>query len=291
MSGTWPMIAPVAGFSTGIWEPSSTVSWTEGVSTVAMVLGYFRSHALDDGILARAVVAVGVARLDLVDHVYSVHHPAEDCVLAVEPRRRVGRDDEELAAVRIRARVRHRERAAHDLVIVDLVFEGVAGAAAAGAVRVAALDHEVLDHAVEDHTVVELVAGKLREVRHRLRRVLVEQLHRDVTVVGVEDGCAGHRFATSAFHFRLCATSSARSAGTSTSVKRSSTRTLRTSSFSRWVWSTIASTTSLGSTPFAFPALMISFARGPVPFDGFVCLGRRASRSSRWGFAGLPYSL
>jgi hypothetical protein len=76
--------------------------------------------------------------------------------------------------------VGHRERAADDLVVVDLVLERVAGAAGAGAGRVAALDHEVLDHAVEDHAVVEAVAGELAEVLDGLRRVLVEQL--DVVV-------------------------------------------------------------------------------------------------------------
>jgi hypothetical protein len=64
-------------------------------------------------------------------------------VLAVQPRRRLGGDDEELRAVGVRAGVGHRQRAADDLVLVDLVLEGVAGAAAAGALRAAALDHEV----------------------------------------------------------------------------------------------------------------------------------------------------
>ena len=56
--------------------------------------------------------------------------------------------------------VRHRERAADDLVVVELVLELVAGAAAAGAGRIAALDHEVGDHAVEDDAVVEPVASR-----------------------------------------------------------------------------------------------------------------------------------
>ena len=75
---------------------------------------------------------------------------AEDGVLAVEPGRRVDRDDEELGAVRVRAGVGHRERAAVDLVVVELVLERVAGAAGARSLRAAALDHEVGDHAVED---------------------------------------------------------------------------------------------------------------------------------------------
>ena len=84
---------------------------------------------------------------------------AEDGVLAVEPRRRIGGDDEELGAVRVRAGVRHRERALDDLVVVELVLELVAGAAGAVALRAATLDHEVGDHAVEDQAVVEAVAA------------------------------------------------------------------------------------------------------------------------------------
>ena len=70
--------------------------------------------------------------------------------------------------------VGHRQRAAHDLVLVELVLERVARAAGAGALRAAALDHEVLDHPVEDQPVVEAVAGQLAEVLDRLGRVLVE---------------------------------------------------------------------------------------------------------------------
>ena len=91
-------------------------------------------------------------------------------------------------AVRVRAGVRHRERAAVDLVVVELVLERVAGAAGAGAGRVAALDHEVRDHAVEDDAVVEPVARELDEVLHRLRRIVVEELELDRAVVGAA-GC------------------------------------------------------------------------------------------------------
>src|SRR5205085_5613262 len=180
-------------------------------------------------------------------------HPAEDGVLAVEPRRLVQGDDEELRAVGAGASVRHRQGTAGHLVVVDLVLERVAGTAAAGAGRVAALDHEVLDHAVEDHAVVEVVGRELAEVFDRLRRVVVEQLDGDVAEVRVQD-CLAQRVTTSAFHLRLPATSCARASGIWTRLKRSSTRTLRMSSFSRWVRSTIASTTSFGSIPSARPA-------------------------------------
>ena len=64
---------------------------------------------------------------DRVDDVHPARHLAEHGVLAVEPRGRICGDDEELRAVRVRAGVRHRERAAFDLVLVELVLEGVAG--------------------------------------------------------------------------------------------------------------------------------------------------------------------
>src|SRR5580693_6431553 len=118
------------------------------------------------------VAAVGGHTLQLVDHIHAALHLAEHGVFAVQPRARLGGDDEELRAVGVGARVRHRERAAHDLVRVDLVLERVAGTAGAGAQRAAALDHEVADDAVEVEAVVEAVRGELAEVLDRLRRVL-----------------------------------------------------------------------------------------------------------------------
>src|SRR5205085_3237962 len=88
--------------------------------------------------------------------------------------------------VRVRAGVRHRERAALHLVVVDLVLEGVARAAGSGPGRVAALDHEVRDHAVEDDAVVEAITREPLEVLHRLRRVLRVELDLDRAVVRVQ---------------------------------------------------------------------------------------------------------
>src|SRR4051812_15735482 len=84
--------------------------------------------ALDADLVDGAVAAVGLGARDPLDHVHAGRDLPEDRVLAVEPRRRVGGDDEELAAVRVRPRVRHRERAADGGVVVDLVLERVAGA-------------------------------------------------------------------------------------------------------------------------------------------------------------------
>src|SRR4029079_2231300 len=139
----------------------------------------------DDG-LARAVRRVRVERRDRVHDVHSSGDLAEDGVLAVEPWARVRGDDEELAPVRIRAGVRHRERAAHDRVVVEVVLEAVAGASGAGSGRVATLDHEVGDDAVEDDAVVEPVSGELAEVLDGLRRLALEKLELDRAVVRVQ---------------------------------------------------------------------------------------------------------
>src|SRR5205823_3279945 len=158
-------------------------------------------------------------------------------------------DDEELAAVRVRSRVRHGERAADDLVVVDLVLERVAGPAGAGPERAAALDHEVAYDAVEAEPVVEAVARELAEVLDRLGGGLVEELDADRAVIRMERRAA-HLPATSTRSstprircpFTFCTTSRARSPGTSTKLNRSRTRTFDTSSPSRCELSTTALT-------------------------------------------------
>ena len=136
----------------------------------------------------RCVAAVAREHRDLLGDVLAARHLPEDGVLAVEPRGRVGGDDEELAPVRVRAGVRHRERPALDLVVVELVLELVARAAGAGALRAAALDHEVGDDAVEDQPVVEALAGELGEVLDRLRGLVGKELDLDRSFAGVKRG-------------------------------------------------------------------------------------------------------
>ena len=142
--------------------------------------------ALQDDGGRRHVARVPVDHRDLVGDVLAARDLAEDGVLAVEPRRRVGGDDEELAAVRVRPGIRHRERAPLDLVVVELVLELVAGAAGSRPLGATALDHEVRDHAVEDEAVVEALAGKLGEVLDRLRRIVREELELDCSFAGVK---------------------------------------------------------------------------------------------------------
>src|SRR4051795_1998738 len=144
VTGTVRIGCPVAGFST-VMPAAAPASGVRG-STVAMARNPSdRAVSLGDGqLLDRRrllgpVAPVGGQRLERVDDVHAAGHLAEHGVLAVEPGRGIGRDDEELRAVGVRAGVRHGQRSADDLVLVDLVLERVAGAAGAGALRTAAL--------------------------------------------------------------------------------------------------------------------------------------------------------
>ncbi len=83
--------------------------------------------------------------------------------------RRPRQRNEELASIRTRPAVRHRENALTRMGqgVVKLVFEltapdGLAATARAGGV--AALDHEVWDDAVEDHAVGAAGVGEAGEV-------------------------------------------------------------------------------------------------------------------------------
>src|SRR5687767_857377 len=87
---------------------------------------------LDDDVDPRAVALAPVDAGDLGDDVLPGDEPPEYGVPLVEPRRRL-LGDEELRAVRVRPRVRHREDAGSVVAElgVDLVVELVAGAAGA----------------------------------------------------------------------------------------------------------------------------------------------------------------
>ena len=103
VTGTLRMTSPVAGFSTSMVSvPSAAArSWPYADASGFLAGGEPARSALRP--------AAGRARpsgsvLDRVDDVHAVGHLAEHRVLAVEPRRGLGGDDEELRAVRVRAR-------------------------------------------------------------------------------------------------------------------------------------------------------------------------------------------
>src|SRR2546427_2160305 len=83
--------------------------------------------AVDPLWLERPVGGVCLGAVQRIDRFHALDDVPEHRVLAVEPRARVGGDYEKLRTIGVGARVRHRERSAHDLALVDLVIERVTG--------------------------------------------------------------------------------------------------------------------------------------------------------------------
>src|SRR5215213_6419608 len=110
----------------------------------------------DRDVGCRPIARARAGAADALHDIHAVDDLAEHRVPVVEVRRRRERD-EELAAVRVWTRIRHREDARLGVAQrrVEFVGELVAGPAGALPERVAALDHEALNHAVEDDAVVE----------------------------------------------------------------------------------------------------------------------------------------
>src|SRR3954470_16124160 len=100
MRRAWAFDNDTADFSAGAVDPGATTG--RGMS-----VGDVDGHRVDDDILVRAVVAVGRDTLHRIQHVEPLHDLAEQAVL----RRQAGtvrpRDQEELAAIRVRAGIRH----------------------------------------------------------------------------------------------------------------------------------------------------------------------------------------
>ena len=140
-----------------------------------------------DECLAGLAGAAGVALGDSVEHVHALDHLTKHGVMVVQVRcGDVG--DEELAAIRVRAGIGHRQDAGAAVAQGGMEFIGklIAGAAHAGAGRVAALDHERLDDAVEGGVVVEAIARQEDEVVHGLGGLISEELDDDVALAGLE---------------------------------------------------------------------------------------------------------
>jgi hypothetical protein len=124
------------------------------------------------GLVTRSFVAV----LDLLNDIVALEHFTKDNVLAVEPARNDG-GDEELRAIGVAAGVGHAEEALLGVLELEvLVIEAVAvDRLAAGAIalgEVTTLNHEVLDNAVEAGALVAealLAGGKHTEVLSSLR--------------------------------------------------------------------------------------------------------------------------
>src|SRR5699024_1696624 len=166
------MSAPAAGQGQGCEDADGAPGpGAPGALTGSLLDG----HRGDHDVLEGTVAHVGLDALDRVDDLLGVlvGHLAEHGVLALQVRggahgdeelRPVGAGGAAGERVAALARVGHGQHVGLvEVLLGDLVVEGVAGAAGAGAQRVAALQHETGDDAVEDDTVVErtgdLLAG------------------------------------------------------------------------------------------------------------------------------------
>mmetsp|Transcript_31747 Transcript_31747/g.94331 ORF Transcript_31747/g.94331 Transcript_31747/m.94331 type:complete len:221 (+) Transcript_31747:184-846(+) len=164
------------------------------------------------------LAGLGAHGLDLLHHVHALAHLAEDAVLPVEPRR-LHRAEEELRAVRVRARVRHGEDAGagvlqREVLVGELgAVDGLAAGAVAGG-EVAALAHEVGDHAVEGaaleverlaHLARALLAGaEGAEVLRGLGRDVGPELHGDAAGRGAADGHVEEDLGVGHLELRVC---------------------------------------------------------------------------------------
>src|SRR5579871_5896782 len=176
-------------------------------------LHFLDCYFLHYHILARPVLAVAREIGDLIDHILTFDHFAEDGVFPGEPR--CGRDgDEELRSVGVRASVGHGQLAGLVKFVrraFGFVFELIARAAHACSLRIAALDHEIWNDAVEDGAVVKpvtrffarrgmrplaLAFRKFHKIGHRLWCLFFKQPAHDVSFRGlkggIKSGLTGH---------------------------------------------------------------------------------------------------
>jgi hypothetical protein len=95
--------------------------------------------------------------------------------------------DEQLAAAGIFPQLGHAHRPPAIAPAVDLVGDGVTGAAPAVPLRIAALDHEVRHHTVPGQAVIQAVLHQFYEVGHVHRRIFREAFDFNHTLAGFQD--------------------------------------------------------------------------------------------------------
>ena len=163
--------------------------------------------SLDDGAaddllgLSGAVAGELSAALNGVDDIHAFGHGAEDGVVAVEPRRGHGRQ-EELGPTGVAAGVGHGQDAR--LVVLEGEGGGLAGnlpawATGTGAsghgvfgVRAAALNHEVFNDAVEMEPVVVAHVDEFDEIGDGVGSTAVEEVDGDVACAGFHENLHDH---------------------------------------------------------------------------------------------------
>src|SRR3982751_6016594 len=87
--------------------------------------------------------------------------------------------DEELAAVRVWSRIRHRKRT-HLVpvgIIPRLVLEAIAGSPASRTLRIAPLNHEVVNDSMKRRTVIETISRQEHKIIDRFRSILSKKIN------------------------------------------------------------------------------------------------------------------
>ncbi len=140
----------------------------------------------------RLVRLVDLDVRNILDNFHPADNPSKNGVFVIQPRRRA-HGDEELAPVRVRAGVGHRDRVGAVVAErgVKLVLKLAAPYALAAHTRaggVTRLYHEALDDAVEDVAVVVAGLAVDAEVLARLGRLLREEFDVYVSHRRVKDG-------------------------------------------------------------------------------------------------------
>lgn len=133
--------------------------------------------------LFHCLARLGAERFQLLHHIHALDDRAEDDVSVVQPRRLHGRD-EELRAVRVGPRIRHRHYAwsrvlQGEVLVGELHPVDRLAASAVVVGEVTALAHEVGDDAVESGALVPkalLACAQRAEVLACLRRNVASQL-------------------------------------------------------------------------------------------------------------------
>ncbi len=116
--------------------------------------------------IARLAVSHRIALTNRIERVHAADNLAEDGVLTVQMRRRTIRN-EELRAISVGARVRHRQDAGPIMLEgqrARLVPECIAGATATCAGGITSLHHETMNDAMEGRIIVKAVARQKHEI-------------------------------------------------------------------------------------------------------------------------------